>query len=130
VKPDLRAWLKFNVVGIVGMGVQLSVLTILRSALAWPIRISTLIAVECAVLQNFVWHERWTWAHRQLDLRGIPVRLLKFNVSNGLVSIAGNLVFMELLAVRLHLNYLFSNIAAIGACALFNFLIAHKLVFK
>lgn len=130
MKPGLAAWLRFNVVGIVGMGVQLTVLAILRSGLSWSIRASTIVAVECAVLQNFVWHERWTWAYRRLDLRGIPGRLLRFNVSNGLISILGNLVFMELLAVRLHLNYLFSNVVAIGACALLNFFISHKLVFK
>jgi len=130
VKPGLVAWLKFNAVGVMGMGVQLSVLALLRSGLAWPIRAATVVAVECAVLQNFVWHERWTWAYRGLAFRGVPGRLLRFNVSNGLVSIAGNLVFMELLAVRLHLNYLFSNVAAIGACACLNFFISHKLVFK
>lgn len=130
MKPGLAAWLKFNVVGFMGMTVQLSVLTILRSGLAWSIRASTIAAVECAVLQNFVWHERWTWAYRQLEFRGIPKRLFRFNISNGLVSMLGNVLLMELLAVRLHFNYLFSNILAIGACALLNFFLSHKVVFK
>lgn len=130
MSPDFKAWLKFNVVGIMGMGVQLSVLAFLRSVLAWPIRLATVVAVECAVLQNFVWHERWTWAHRKLEFRGIPGRLLRFNISNGLISMLGNLILMELLAVRLHVNYMISNVAAIGACALLNFFISHKLVFK
>ncbi len=87
--------------GIIGVGVQLVALAILRSGLDWTIRAATIVAVECAVLHNFVWHERWTWAHRALDWRGIPSRLLRFNVSNGLISIVGNVVLMELLAVRL-----------------------------
>ena len=41
----------------------------------------------------------------------MPGRLLRFNVSNGLISIVGNLVLMELLAVRLHLNYMLANLA-------------------
>ena len=121
---------KFYFVGLVGMGVQLAVLTLLRSGLQWTIRLSTTVAVECAVLQNFVWHERWTWAHRRLEMRGIPGRLFRFNVSNGLISLIGNLIFMEILAVRLHLNYFFANVVAIGACALLNFIISDKLVFK
>jgi putative flippase GtrA len=77
-----------------------------------------------------VWHERWTWAHRKLDLRGLPFRLLRFNVSNGLISIVGNVILMEALAVRLHLNYLLANILAIIACSLLNYVASDKLVFK
>ena len=94
------------------------------------VRVSTIIAVECTVLHNFVWHERWTWAHRELDLRGLPGRLLRFNVSNGLISIIGNVVLMEFLAVRLHLNYIIANIIAIIACSLLNYFVSDKLVFK
>jgi len=130
VKPGFAAWLRFNAVGIVGVGVQLTVLAALRTGFGWTIRAATLIAVECAVLHNFVWHERWTWKHRSLEFRGIPGRLLRFNISNGLISIAGNLALMELLAVRLHLNYMFSNLVAIGACSLLNFFVSDKLVFK
>ena len=130
MKPGLAAWLRFNAVGIIGVGVQLAVLAVLRTGFDWTIRAATLIAVECAVLHNFVWHERWTWRHRSLEFRGIPARLLRFNISNGLISIAGNLALMELLAVRLHLNYMFSNLVAIGACSLLNFFVSDKLVFK
>jgi len=130
VKPGLAAWLRFNAVGIIGVGVQLAVLAVLRTGFDWTIRAATLIAVECAVLHNFVWHERWTWRHRSLEFRGFAGRLLRFNISNGLISIAGNLVLMELLAVRLHLNYMFSNLVAIGACSLLNFFVSDKLVFK
>lgn len=116
--------------GLIGVGVQLIVLAVLRSGFDWTIRTATLVAVECAVLHNFVWHERWTWAHRGLEMRGIPLRFLRFNVSNGLISIVGNLALMELLAVRLHLNYMISNLVAIGACSLLNFFVSDKLVFK
>lgn len=130
MKSKAVDWVKFSFVGLVGMGVQLVVLTLLRSGLQWTIRLSTTVAVECAVLQNFIWHERWTWAHRKLEMHGILGRLVRFNVSNGFVSIVGNLIFMEILAVRLHLNYVFANIVAIGACALLNFIISDKVVFK
>jgi len=130
VKPGLASWLKFNAVGIIGVGVQLAILALLKSGMGWSVRVSTVVAVECTVLHNFVWHERWTWAHRKLDLRGVPGRLLRFNVSNGLISIVGNLVLMEILAVRLGLNYLIANIAAIIACSLLNYFASDRLVFK
>ena len=130
MKPGLAAWLKFNAVGIIGVGIQLAALALFKSGLKWTIPMSTAAAVECAVIHNFIWHERWTWAHRRLAMRGIPLRFLRFNVSNGLISIAGNLLLMELLAVRFHLNYMISNLAAIGACSVLNFIVSDKLVFK
>jgi putative flippase GtrA len=130
VKPGLASWLRFNAVGIVGVGVQLAILALLKSGMGWSVRVATVVAVELTVLHNFVWHERWTWAHRKLDLRGLPGRLLRFNVSNGLISIVGNLVLMELLAVRLHINYMLANIGAIIACSLLNYFVSDKLVFK
>jgi putative flippase GtrA len=130
VKPGLASWLRFNAVGIVGVGVQLALLALFKGVLGWSVRLSTIVAVELTVLHNFFWHERWTWAHRKLELRQIPIRLLRFNVSNGLISIVGNLVLMELLAVRLHLHYMLANMAAILACSLLNYFVSDKLVFK
>lgn len=130
MKPGFASWLRFNAVGIVGVGVQLALLAVFKSVMGWSVRLSTIAAVELTVLHNFVWHERWTWAHRKLELRHIPVRLLRFNVSNGLISIVGNVVLMELLAVRLHLHYILANMAAIGACSLLNYFVSDKLVFK
>ena len=130
MKPGLASWLRFNAVGLVGVGVQLAILALLKSGMGWSVRLATVVAVELTVLHNFVWHERWTWAHRKLELRRLPRRLLHFNVSNGLISIVGNLVLMELLAVRLHLNYMLANLSAIIACSLLNYFVSDKLVFK
>ena len=126
----LAAWFRFNAVGILGVGVQLATLAAFRSGLRWNIPVSTVAAVECAVIHNFVWHERWTWAYRRLEIRGMPLRFLRFNLSNGLISILGNLLLMQLLAVRLHWNYMISNLVAIGACSLLNFFVSDKLIFK
>jgi len=130
VKPGLASWLRFNAVGLVGVVVQLLILGLLRSGLGWTVRIATIVAVECTVLHNFVWHELWTWAHRKLDVGGIPGRLLRFNVSNGLISIVGNLVLMEVLAVRLHLHYMLANVVAIISCSLLNYFVSDRLVFR
>ena len=123
-------WLRFNAVGLVGVGVQLAILTLLRSGLGWSVTLSTVVAVECTVIHNFIWHERWTWAYRKLRLREMPGRLLRFNLSNGLISIVGNVVLMQVLAVRLNVNYVVANLAAIGVCSLLNFFVSDRLVFR
>ena len=125
-----RSWLRFNAVGLIGIGVQLAVLTTLRSGFGVNVLAATAIAVECAVLHNWFWHERWTWVHRQLDVQQSIGRLLRFNASNGLISIGGNLGLMWLLVTRFQVNYLVANLCAIGACSLLNFLVSDRLIFK
>ena len=56
--------LKFNAVGALGAAIQLGALSVLRGWLHCGYPIATALAVEAAVLHNFVWHERWTWQDR------------------------------------------------------------------
>jgi putative flippase GtrA len=89
-------WLKFNLVGGIGLGVQATSLAAFRSVLKVDYLLATALAVEIAVLHNFLWHERFTWADRRTGrLTHSFARLARFNDSNGLVSIAGNLLLMR-----------------------------------
>jgi putative flippase GtrA len=94
-----------------------------------PLLAATAMAVETAVLHNFVWHERWTWKDRTVSHRGAVGRLLRFNLSNGLISIAVNLFFMRVLAGRFHLPYMAANFIGIAAGSLANYLASDRLVF-
>jgi putative flippase GtrA len=131
VSRTFRIWLKFNTVGLLGMGFQLMALTFLKGALGLNYLAATIIAVESAVLHNFVWHERWTWLERtRKNATGVIGRLFRFHMANGLISIVGNLALMWLLVSRFHVHYLLANITAIGACAILNFLASDRLVFS
>jgi putative flippase GtrA len=123
-------WMKFNAVGGIGIGVQLAALAVFRSWLKLDYLLATGLAVELAVIHNFVWHERFTWADRPAA-RPVQslVRLAKFNASNGVVSIVGNLLLMRLLVGRLKFNYVLSNCVAIVVCSLLNFLLGDRFVF-
>lgn len=121
-------WMKFNLVGWIGIGVQLVVLTGLRSGLHLDYLLATALAVEAAVIHNYLWHQRFTWADRAAG-SGIA-RFLIFNITTGTFSIAGNLMLMKLLVDLAHLHYLLANIIAIVTCSLLNFLVSDRLVFK
>ena len=126
----LRRWLKFNAVGGIGIGVQLAALAIFRSLLHFDYLLATVLAVETAVLHNFLWHERFTWADRPArHFTHSLVRLVRFNASNGLVSILGNLVLMRLLVGTLGMQYFVANLIAIAASSLVNFLLSDCFVF-
>src|SRR5437016_12830996 len=92
-------FIRFNLVGVFGFALQSGALFILTHS-AYPVGYlaATAAAVELAVLNNFIWHQRWTWKDRPSATTGETLRrLLKFNITNGAVSIAGNLVFMSIL---------------------------------
>lgn len=122
-------WMKFNLVGMVGIAVQLAALWLLTSV-ALNYMLATAIAVETAVLHNFFWHERFTWIDRRNQGRGSANRLLRFNLSNGLISIVGNLLCMRLLVGEVHLRPMLANLISIGFCSLVNFLVSDRWVFR
>lgn len=130
LKRIFLRWLKFNAVGALGAGVQLAFLFALRSQLHWNYPAATALAVELAVIHNFLWHERFTWARRIESswTKSLP-RFLRFNVSNGGVSILGNLMLMAVLVPWLHMNYLVANTLAIILCSVLNFLLSETWVF-
>jgi len=127
---SLRRWFKFNAVGGVGIVVQLAALAVLRSWLKLDYLVATGLAVEIAVIHNFLWHERFTWADRPVrrPMQSL-VRLAKFNASNGAISMVGNLGLMRLLVGEVKLNYVVANLIAIVVCSLVNFLLSDRFVF-
>ena len=127
----LRHWLKFNAVGIIGIGIQLLTLTIFTSGLKLNYLWSTFLAVETTVLHNFVWHERWTWADRTRQMPGHWLRrLIRFHLTNGMISIGGNLFLMWILVSHIHLHYFVANLIAIGTCSVVNFFASDRVVFR
>ncbi len=127
---SLSRFLIFNSVGALGFFVQLAALTLLAGWLHWRIIPATALAVEIAVIHNFIWHERWTWADRA-DSRwpGVMKRFLQFNLTNGLVSLAGNVVFTVMFLDTLPVNYIAANTLAIAVCSILNYFLCDRLVF-
>ncbi len=65
-------WCKFNLVGGIGIAVQFGALFLLSSVFGFNYLFSTAIAVEAAVVHNFVWHEQFTWVDRVQTPEGRP----------------------------------------------------------
>jgi dolichol-phosphate mannosyltransferase len=128
--PGLQRSAKFALVGALGIIVQLLVLELLTTMgchYLW----ATGLAVEAAVLHNFMWHQRFTWKDR--DAAGwseSSARLLRFHLSNGAISICGSLVLMRWLVGQLGMGVLVANLITVAACAVGNFLASDRWVFS
>lgn len=121
--------LKFSLVGALGIAVQLATLSALHAA-GINYLVATGCAVEAAVLHNFLWHRRFTWADRWRDAGANATRsLIRFHLSSGLISLMGNLLVMRVCAGWLHLPLVLANVLAISICWLANFMISDYWVF-
>jgi putative flippase GtrA len=127
----LQRWTAFNLVGVIGVAVQLAVLAVLLHAGHWNYLAATALAVEAAILHNFVWHQRWTWRDRQPgSVCETAFRLVRFHALNGTVSLIGNLAITALLVRSLHIDAVAANAVAIVSCAIVNFAASDRLVFR
>ena len=124
-----RRFVRFNAVGAAGIGVQLAALWLLTGVMHVHYLAATSLAVGTAIVHNFLWHRRWTWAERA-ESRGAIAQFLRFAAANGVVSLAGNLVVMTALVSGTHLTLVVANGIAIGACGLLNFWLGDSVVFR
>jgi putative flippase GtrA len=127
----IRRWLVFNSVGVLGFGVQLGVLSALLAWTNWHYALATALAVEAAVLHNFVWHQRCTWRDREVSgTTSVFARLWRFHLLNGAISLIGNVAIVWLLAGKAGVHPLPANAIAVMACSVVNFAGSEVLVFR
>ena len=122
---------RFSMAGVAGFAVQVAALAFLVSVTNMHYLVATILAVEAAILINFVWHDRWTWRDRP------PVteadrwrRLARFNAMTGLTSIAGSVMVTAALVEMLSMSPIAANIISVIALGTVNFAGANTLVFR
>jgi putative flippase GtrA len=123
----LVRWGKFNLVGAMGMAVQLAALAAINRCAPGHYLYATAAAIEIAVLHNFVWHLHYTWRDRRDG--SAAIQLVRFHLSNGLVSLAGNLVLMRMLVAGARIPVLAANGIAILCCSVANFCLGNRWAF-
>jgi len=124
----LLRWGKFNVVGAVGMAVQLGVLAVLNRLFAGHYLLATAAAVEVTLVHNFVWHLHFTWRDRR-EHSSLLDQFWRFQLSNGLVSMVGNLALMPMLVHGTNIPVVPSNAVAILCCSVVNFCLGDQWAF-
>jgi len=116
----LIRWGKFNLVGAMGMVLQLAALALFNRWMAGRYLYASAAAVELTLVHNFVWHLHYTWRDRR-DHSALLAQLVRFHLSNGLVSMFGNLALMRILVDGAHIPLVASNGIAILCCSIVNF---------
>jgi dolichol-phosphate mannosyltransferase len=115
-RERLRArGVSFGAVGLSGAVVNTSLVYALHGLLRWPLPLAVVLATELAILNNYLWNDRWTFGQRTPSLR----RLARFNLSSlgGLALTTG--ATSALTAGGL--PYALALLVGVGASALGNF---------
>ncbi|HKT22776.1 MAG TPA: GtrA family protein [Nitrososphaerales archaeon] len=112
-----RHFIKFNVVGLIGVAVNEGVLLVLAAGGYYYLYASA-VAIEVSILSNFVLNDFWTFRDRRHGR--MAVRLVKFN---GLmvIGLAANLAILYALTAYLGINIAISNLAGIAAAFLLRY---------
>ena len=127
----LRRWLAFSSVGVMGFALQFTALLVLAGWFEINYLLATALAVEGAILHNFLWHQRWTWGDRAtIGNRELLDRLLRFNAGTAITSIGGNLTLMWVFVSWFGIHFAIANVMAVASLAIINFLFCDRLVFR
>lgn len=122
-RPRLRQFIKFCLVGGIGVLVDMAVLHVLVVWLNWNITFSKLCSAETAMLNNFLWNEIWTFQDASaapLRHRGVAARLWRFH---GICATGVGLavLFLHFFHAWLGFDLYLANLMAIGLVTLWNF---------
>jgi putative flippase GtrA len=112
-------WWRFNAVGAIGFAVQMGALVLLRRICGGHYLLASALALELTLVHNFLWHLRFTWRDRYSE--SSIAQFTRFQLSNGMISLAGNLGMVRLLVRDAHVPLVAANATAVLICAAANF---------
>ncbi|MFP4416307.1 MAG: GtrA family protein [Fibrobacterota bacterium] len=119
-------FIKFGLVGGSGVFVNAGVLYMLTDIAGLDYRLSGIIAIEIAIINNFLWNYNWTWSERRhTSFSGAIGAFARFNVSSGLTALIVNWGFLVLLTELAGIHYQISNLIGIAFGTIVNFLVSH-----
>lgn len=121
-KGELSRFLKFCMVGLSGVFVNMGLLWLLTELAGLFYLLSSAVSIESSIISNFVLNDYFTFPDRRLPTaKSFFSRLLKFN----LVSLAGlpiNIGVLWLLTEVFGIYYLLSNLCGIAVATLWKYL--------
>jgi putative flippase GtrA len=120
-------WVRFTLVGLAGFALQLTAVWLLARLTPLPVSVIVTLAVVLTVSHNFFWHERVTWPGHTRE--GRRRRWLAFLATNGLISIATNVVVTGPIMQVTGLPIQAANAIAVVAASCANFVAGDKIVF-
>lgn len=123
----IKMLMKFALVGLSGVGVNMAVYTFLTFQ-----GTNFLIAAGCAfgvaVINNFVWNTLWTFQGRAMD-RSIRVKFVSF-LAISAINLGVNLMILRSLVEFMQVNEILAQLTAIAVASSLNFCLNFLITFR
>ena len=125
---NLEDFMKYSLVGVSGVFVNLGLYLFLTRYYEISQVVAPLIAIESALISNFILNNFWTFGKRVTQSR-IRVKFIKFHLVSGLSALINYSVFLTLFLV-FGLFDILANLIGIGLAAIVNYLINSNWTWK
>ena len=125
---NLEDFMKYSLVGVSGVFVNLGLYLFLTRYYEISEVVAPLIAIESALISNFILNNFWTFGKRVTQSR-IRVKFIKFHLVSGLSALINYSVFLILFLVFGFFDIL-ANLIGIGLAAIVNYLINSNWTWK
>jgi dolichol-phosphate mannosyltransferase len=130
----IARFVRFCVVGFSGVLIDMGLLYVLSdpSTLHLGLTRSKLIAAECAIVNNFLWNDVWTFRDMAEDQRGMGAKLKRFGKFNIIctLGVVLNVALLNLQFNLLGMNRYLANAIAIGMVTVWNFWLNTRLSWR
>ena len=125
---NLEDFMKYSLVGVSGVFVNLGIYLFLTRYYEISEVVAPLIAIESALISNFILNNFWTFGKRITQSR-IRVKFVKFHLVSGFSALINYLAFLTLFLV-FGLYDILANLIGIGLAAVVNYLINSNWTWK
>jgi len=127
LKADFFRMIKFSIVGVIGAGINTGFLWILTDLAGLYYLFSSVVAIEIAIMMQFMMNDRWTFKDRKTnDVGQFIKRILKSNLwRSGGLSV--NVGVLYLFTAYIGVYYLLSNIFGIICAFSLNYILESRL---
>ncbi|MBD2603571.1 GtrA family protein [Scytonema hofmannii FACHB-248] len=119
----LSRLIRFAIVGLSGVFVDLGGFYVLHTLLGWVLTPSAILSTEVAIINNFLWNDVWTFGdvsvQQQLGTQRLQ-RFFKFNLICFLGLIFNTLI-VNLLFYKFEMNEYMAKLIAIICVTMWNF---------
>ena len=120
---SVARFIRFSVVGLIGVAVDLGVFYFLHNQLNLTLTLSAMLSTEVAIINNFLWNDVWTFSYVSQEQQSISQRLQRFFKFN-LICFFGlilNSLIVNWVFYKFGVNEYIAKLGAIACVSLCNF---------
>jgi dolichol-phosphate mannosyltransferase len=131
LREHYKRFFNFQMVAWSGTVVNLVVLWLLHGVLGWHLLISGAIAIETAIITNFILYFYFTWGERRKSgKRNFFRKLIRYNLITASIDFIVRLTVLWVLTEWIGIYYLLSDIIGMTVTPFFKYYANDHLIFK